>query len=383
MKLNVIESGENCFVVESIQNGNIYYIDENGNVISDEKILKIDTIDELEKFRDSVNNGNNYSGWYIYLNNDLKIYENSSWIPIGYYNDENDNAYFNGIFDGRDHNIMLNINNEDGMYQGMFAYNLGTIKNVEISEDSNIKAKGTVGFIAAFNKGIIQNCTNNGNIDCSNTNIGGIVGKNDGDVLECENYAKIKNNANTNGGIIGWNLENGVVKRCSNNGEIISAGTNIGGIIGANSGKSVRECFNSNIIHGNLIVGGIVGNNSGKEIWNCYNTGNIIADKSHSGGIVGYSSPGTIISQCYNIGKIDGGDMLGAVGGWISGNLDSNFYLIGTANSPCNKVDEIDGIIGCLAEYMTSNSFLLSLNKSDNVYIINEKNNGYPIFNWQ
>ena len=75
--------------------------------------------------------------------------------------------------------------------------------------------------------------------------------------------------------------------------------------------------------------------------------------------------------------------MLGAVGGWISGNLDSNFYLIGTANSPCNKVDEIDGIIGCLAEYMTSNSFLLSLNKSDNVYIINEKNNGYPIFNWQ
>ena len=85
-----------------------------------------------------------------------------------------------------------------------------------------------MGFIAAFNKGIIQNCTNNGNIDCSNTNIGGIVGKNDGDVLECENYAKIKNNANTNGGIIGWNLENGVVKRCSNNGEIISAGTNIG-----------------------------------------------------------------------------------------------------------------------------------------------------------
>lgn len=61
-----------------------------------------------------------------------------------------DNAYFNGIFDGRDHNIMLNINNEDGMYQGMFAYNLGTIKNVEISERFQHKSKRNGGLYCSI-----------------------------------------------------------------------------------------------------------------------------------------------------------------------------------------------------------------------------------------
>ena len=56
----VTDNGDGSFLVNMNDTNRIYYVDETGEVITEENMLKITTADELKAFRDDVNSGNTY-----------------------------------------------------------------------------------------------------------------------------------------------------------------------------------------------------------------------------------------------------------------------------------------------------------------------------------
>ena len=128
----VTDNGDGSFLVNMNDTQRMYYVDETGEVIGDSKILKISNEEELKAFRDDVNSGNTYEGWYIYLVNDINLDSSEEWKTIGKYSGTNpeESIEFQGVFDGAGYNISgLNINNANQKYEGLFAYNGGKIKN--------------------------------------------------------------------------------------------------------------------------------------------------------------------------------------------------------------------------------------------------------------
>ena len=109
--LQLTDNGDGSFII-NIDNGNkMYYTDSNGLIINNQNVVKIATSDELKVFRDNVNSGNTYEGWYIYLAKDITLNIDEEWEPIGIYRedstnpDDKINIPFKGIFDGKFHTI--------------------------------------------------------------------------------------------------------------------------------------------------------------------------------------------------------------------------------------------------------------------------------------
>lgn len=109
--LQLTDNGDGSFII-NIDNGNkMYYTDSNGLIINNQNVVKIATSDELKVFRDNVNSGNTYEGWYIYLAKDITLNIDEEWEPIGIYRedstnpDDKTNIPFKGIFDGKFHTI--------------------------------------------------------------------------------------------------------------------------------------------------------------------------------------------------------------------------------------------------------------------------------------
>jgi len=172
---------DNSFNITFNESNRTYYVSEYGDIIDDSNVLKISTADEFKKFRDSVNNGNNYNGAYIYLNNDITLNIDERWTPVGVYItiDSEQNNPFMGIFDGKNHKINgININTTDKC-QGLFGLvEKGTVKNVILGTENNISGGlVTAGIVAyAYDETQIINCNNMAKIESSGKTVGGIVG---------------------------------------------------------------------------------------------------------------------------------------------------------------------------------------------------------------
>ena len=155
---------------------------EGGETTAD---LMIDTLEKLEQFREEVNKGEDFEGKIIQLTADIDLSEkygaekgaggeDVSWTPIG--KDYIDS--FAGTFDGGGHEISgLYINDTDD-YQGLFGYNDGTIKDLNVS--GAVAGGDDVGGITGYNDGTIENVCNTGDISGSGDYIyvGGITGDN-------------------------------------------------------------------------------------------------------------------------------------------------------------------------------------------------------------
>ena len=124
--------------------GNAYYL--------------INTVEDLQAFRDYVNNGNNCAGNTFKLTADIDLSGVENFTPIG--NGEN---YFAGTFDGNDH-IIRNLkietsgNNEASLFAslGNSSNRVGTIQNVKLL-NANIKGYGAGGLVS-YNYGTIKDC---------------------------------------------------------------------------------------------------------------------------------------------------------------------------------------------------------------------------------
>ncbi len=386
---SVTDNGDGSFLVNMNDTQRMYYVSELGEVIAEENILKISTADELKAFRDDVNSGNTYEGWYVYLANDITLDINEEWEPIGYYvqNSENtsikdgiyneNNNPFSGIFDGQDYKVdYMNINNSKTA-QGLFGIvTNGHIKNINLGENCRINMEGT--------------------------GCGGIVGivLNSGTIYNCNNYADMEQ---TKGGIVGSVIESVTISNCINYGDLSEA---IGGILGSSNGTDWEEfenefhtiinCANYGNITKNVdsnFLGGIAGYFKG-TITNSFNAGNILMNNNQNnvGGIVG-DIFGNVLN-CYNVGNIttqaySAGGIIGYIDAGNTGSL-MNCYNKGNVESLLGNINSIGELIGAnvqemkiINSYISSDTFTALDLGSAYTEDTENINNGYPILAWQ
>ena len=351
---SITDNRDGSFLVSMNDTQRMYYIDQTGEIIDQSKMLKISTADELKTFRDDVNSGNTYEGWYVYLANGINLDINEEWEPIG-----NRECAFKGIFDGNKFEIdgiYINTSEKD---QGLFGYiDNGSIKNLGIGQNCSI---------------VGGNCT------------GGIVGTayNKTKIISCYNKSCIQGNA-ISGGIAGQLTYDGLISQCYNIESITVLNNYAGGICGsADNNSTVEKCYNISTITGNGYIGGIVGYlQVGALLQNCYNTGNIVGN-TRIGGICGeINGRGveTCIKNTYTIGNITGTDKIcGIAYCWNGGVIVNSIYLENSVNNGN------DSILNEGSSYMSSNEIKQAFNllgesfKGD----ANNINNGYPILIWQ
>ena len=142
------------------------------------------------------------------------------------------------------------------------------------------------------------------------------------------------NNDLNNQGFFGVN--EGVVRYLGLSDSYISANKNVGGIVGYNYGE-ISFCYNESHINGVMDIGGICGTNRMRVDF-CYNLGDIECSFDYVGGITAVNIINTnenvensgIVSNCYNAGKISGGDS--AAGVSVVENLSTlfNCYNVGS-----------------------------------------------------
>ena len=405
-EINVEPSEYGSFLITV--NDRKYYVSDDKTVINNDNIVEIGTIENLEDFRDDVNNGNTYEGKVVLLTNDITV--NGDWEPIGYYPVENSdpsdetNSPFKGTFDGEGYEIDgININTSDKV-QGIFGLvNNGKVLNLTLGENSNINGGiatgGIVGY--AYNGAIVSNCYNKGTVSGSNMQNGGIVGiaLDNCNIINCHNLGIVTGEKNV-GGIAGNLLNSTLIQNCSNSGKVTGE-SEVGGITGTGSNDSkINQCFNKGIIEssggniesGNSNIGGIIGLNL-VNVLNCYNAGTIISASNNAGGLVGLNRG--ILENSYNVGNIESSaTAIGAIAGNNNEFFDSstnitysgkvyNCYslqgiltnIIGTNNSiignECSykRADELKGLINILGKSFKEDS--------------EKVNEGYPILNWQ
>lgn len=172
-----------------------------------------------------------------------------------------------------------------------------TIKNCK-NEAIVYSYKGVAGGIIGITEenGQIINCSNLGKISSElywkenqDAIIGGIVGINySATINKCTNFGDIQSVYSVIGGIAGVTTEK--IEECTNFGNLSCTNYNkdgasqIGGIVGYVNNTTIKNCSNNgNINAAGTLNGGIVGNlHTLGRVENCYNTGRIETQKGNS-----------------------------------------------------------------------------------------------------
>lgn len=239
------------------------------------KTYNISTKHDLRHLADYVNNGgNNCQGLTFLQTKDITC--DNTYIPIGYYVSNNDQAMFSGTYDGQGHTVSgitvtrtgsTSADNHIGLF-GMVGSG-GTVQNVVLAS-STFTGIDDVGGIVGYSYGTVQNCRvestvtiNAGTNDVYNH--GGIVGDNNGTINGCVSAASIQDNGKSNhkyvGGIAGRSI--GAVKDCLYTGSTVTADNMKGAIIGYNEHND--GVFTNNYYYTSINLGGVGANGSSSD----------------------------------------------------------------------------------------------------------------------
>ena len=202
------------------------------------------------------------------------------WTPIG---TDYDNSY-KGTFDGGGHTITGLTFTTNDEYAGLFGWlnRAGTVKNVVmegVQITSNQIYGGSIGGVAGYSWGTIENCSVSGSVS-GTVYVGGVVGAQiGGSITGCSSSATVKGT------------------------------TDVGGVAGqTNSSATLTACYATGNVTleidpiRNISGGGLVGFNGGNGLWACYATGNVTSTGSstgymHIGGFLGNNY--TTVTACY------------------------------------------------------------------------------------
>ena len=202
------------------------------------------------------------------------------WTPIG---TSVDNSY-KGTFDGGGHTITGLTFTRNDKYAGLFGWlnKAGTVKNVVmegVQITSNQIYGGSIGGVAGYSWGTIENCSVSGSVS-GTVYVGGVVGAQiDGSITGCSSSATVKGTVD------------------------------VGGVAGqTNGGATLTACYAT----GNVIIeidpvknisgGGLVGMNGGNGLFACYATGNVTSTGSSTGNVHIFGLLGdnyTTVTACY------------------------------------------------------------------------------------
>ncbi|MCR5665345.1 MAG: fibronectin type III domain-containing protein [Eubacterium sp.] len=326
----------------------------------DASTFTIDSAAELVGLDYLVDRGTSFKGCTITLTDNIDL-SSVEFEAIG-----TESSAFKGTFDGDGNTISgLQIVATDG-YEGLFANNAGTIKNLNVS--GTVTTTGTDSYaagIAAYNSGTISNVSSQISVTASSTSwVGGIAGINNGTIKDSKNIGYVSGSKPV-GGIAGEN--DGVIQTSFNLGDItessgVSSKAGVGGIVGWNGDKGatitaeITDCYALGTINGESSswVGGIVG----------FNNSNSTINKAYFAGALSYSSSkwcAAIVGQNENLDMDE--TSLYSLDSIVSTSSSSTSAeeIAGTATSS----DDLKAMASTLGENWESDSLLV--------------NNGYPV----
>lgn len=247
-----------------------YTIESNGS-------YTVTSADGLMNIAKLVNGGKTDINITLDKNIDLT---GKDWTPIG---TSVDNSY-KGTFDGGGHTITGLTFTTNDKYAGLFGWlnKAGTVKNVVmegVQITSNQIYGGSIGGVAGYSWGTIENCSVSGSVS-GTVYVGGVVGAQiDGSITGCSSSATVKGTVD------------------------------VGGVAGqTNGGATLTACYATGNVtleidpKKNIAGGGLVGMNAGSSLLACYATGNVTSTGSstgyvHIGGFLGNNY--TTVTACY------------------------------------------------------------------------------------
>ena len=194
------------------------------------------------------------------------------WTPIG---TDYDNSY-KGTFDGGGHTITGLTFTTNDEFAGLFGWlnRAGTVKNVVmegVQITSNQIYGGSIGGVAGYSWGTIENCSVSGSVS-GTVYVGGVVGAQiDGSITGCSSSATVKGTIDV-GGVAGQTNSSATLTACYATGNVIieiNPKKNIAGgsLVGMNAGSSLLACYATGNVTstgsstGNMHIGGFLGNN--------------------------------------------------------------------------------------------------------------------------
>ena len=239
-----------------------YTIESNGS-------YTVTSADGLMNIAKLVNGGK--SDINITLDTDIDL-TGKDWTPIG---TDYDNSY-KGTFDGGGHTITGLTFTTNDKYAGLFGWlnKAGTVKNVVmegVQITSNQIYGGSIGGVAGYSWGTIENCSVSGSVS-GTVYVGGVVGAQiGGSITGCSSSATVKGTVYV-GGVAGQTNSSATLTACYATGNVIieiAPKKNIsgGGLVGMNGGKGVRACYATGNVTstgsstGNVHIFGLLGDN--------------------------------------------------------------------------------------------------------------------------
>ena len=247
-----------------------YTIESNGS-------YTVTSADGLMNIAELVNGGK--SDINITLDTDIDL-TGKDWTPIG---TDYDNSY-KGTFDGGGHTITGLTFTTNDEYAGLFGWlnRAGTVKNVVmegVQITSNQIYGGSIGGVAGYSWGTIENCSVSGSVS-GTVYVGGVVGAQiDGSITGCSSSATVKGTVDV-GGVAGQTNSSATLTACYATGNVII------------EIDPVR----------NIAGGGLVGFNGGNGLIACYATGNVTSTGSSTGNVHIFGLLGdnfTTVTACY------------------------------------------------------------------------------------
>ena len=239
-----------------------YTIESNGS-------YTVTSADGLMNIAALVNGGK--SDINITLDTDIDL-TGKDWTPIG---TDYDNSY-KGTFDGGGHTITGLTFTTNDKYAGLFGWlnKAGTVKNVVmegVQITSNQIYGGSIGGVAGYSWGTIENCSVSGSVS-GTMYVGGVVGvQRDGSITGCSSSATVKGTIKV-GGVAGQTIFGATLTACYATGNVnieIDRTQDIsgGGLVGFNDGISLLSCYATGNVTstgsstGHVHIGGFLGDN--------------------------------------------------------------------------------------------------------------------------
>ena len=252
-------------------------------------------------------------------------FEGSGWEPIGYWNSDEDHAFFDATFEGNGHTISnLHISRNDTNYVGLFGL-LGSndaIRQVGLL-NVTVVGKSHVGGLVGWNEGSIADSYVTGNV-AGDIDFGGLVGTQAKAGSITRSYATASvSGRQSPGGLVGRN--DGQISASYATGSSVASGPNAGGLVEYNTG-TIAASYATGSATGSDDVGGLVGESTASgTITGTYASGSATARDprfgSSAGGLVGNNSG--VISSSYSTGQPHsqraGGGLIGEGGGSVVG----------------------------------------------------------------
>lgn len=187
--------------------------------------------------------------------------------------------------------------------------------------------------------------------------VGGIVGYNDeGTLFEC-GFAGCVSGYNEVGGLVGHST--GSIQNCFNAAAVSATGIHCGGIVGYNSFGDVSDCFNIGNIEGTNYMGGIAGYSSGTLV-RCYNAGTI-SGNYYVGGVAGFNHQGNVNKTC-NTGTVSGRFYVSGIAGYLHEGELKNSYNTGTISGN----NYVGGVVAYLYNGSVINTYNCGSVKAEN-----------------